>query len=134
MNQRVKFFITLGIAVIVIISFFWASNTITKTTGHAITGGAISSNVDTEALAKCLTASGAKMYGAYWCPHCQDQKTEFGTAVEYLPYVECDVKGPNAQVQACNDAGITGYPTWIINGKKYQGAQSLDKLKELAGC
>jgi len=22
------------------------------------------------ALAECLTESGAKFYGAYWCPHC----------------------------------------------------------------
>ena len=25
-------------------------------------------------------------------------------------------------------------PTWIINGQKYEGFQSIEKLKELTGC
>src|SRR5215467_2633829 len=46
-----------------------------------------------DAFAKCLTAKNAKMYGAYWCPHCQDQKEMFGSSFQYAPYVECGIKG-----------------------------------------
>ena len=35
----------------------------------------------TDALAQCLTAKGVKMYGAYWCSHCQNQKKAFGDVV-----------------------------------------------------
>jgi len=28
-------------------------------------------------FAQCLTDKGVKMYGAYWCPHCQAQKALF---------------------------------------------------------
>ena len=41
-------------------------------------------------LAKRLKAAGAKMYGAFWCSHCFDQKQDFGRdAMADFPYVEC---------------------------------------------
>jgi len=41
-------------------------------------------------LAQCLKDKGAKFYGSYWCPHCNNQKLAFGTrAAKKLPYVEC---------------------------------------------
>ncbi len=42
------------------------------------------------ALARHLKSVGAKMYGAYWCPHCHEQLSAFGQqAVLQLPYIEC---------------------------------------------
>jgi 2-hydroxychromene-2-carboxylate isomerase len=32
-------------------------------------------------------------------------------------------------VQACSDIGIRGFPTWVINGKNYEGEQSLENLE-----
>jgi hypothetical protein len=46
-----------------------------------------------DAFARCLTDRGVKMYGAWWCPHCQEQKEKFGASFEYVPYVECGIKG-----------------------------------------
>lgn len=80
-------------------------------------------------FAKCISLKGATMYGAEWCPHCQEQKKMFGDSFKYVSYVEC----PENQV-LCEQVGIEGYPTWIINGVKYPGAQSLETLKELTGC
>lgn len=41
-------------------------------------------------LARRLKEAGAKMYGAFWCSHCQEQKVSFGAeAQKDLPYVEC---------------------------------------------
>ena len=52
-------------------------------------------------LAKKLKAAGAKMYGAFWCSHCQEQKAEFGAAAQKdLPYVECYPQGYH-KVRAC---------------------------------
>ena len=41
-------------------------------------------------LAKRLKDAGAKMYGAFWCSHCHEQKEAFGAqAMKDFPYVEC---------------------------------------------
>ena len=43
-----------------------------------------------EQLAKRLKEAGAKMYGAFWCSHCHEQKEAFGSqAMKDFPYVEC---------------------------------------------
>jgi hypothetical protein len=45
-------------------------------------------------LAKRLAEVGAKMYGAFWCSHCYDQKDDFGAAaMREFPYVECFPEG-----------------------------------------
>jgi uncharacterized membrane protein len=84
-------------------------------------------------LARHLTAIGAKEYGAYWCPHCYDQKQLFGKqAFAILNYIECAPDGKNSQTQLCEKAGIKGFPTWEINGEFYPGLQPLKKLAELS--
>ncbi|NER83769.1 MAG: Vitamin K epoxide reductase, partial [Leptolyngbya sp. SIO1D8] len=85
-----------------------------------------------QALAEHLTDQGAIMYGAYWCPHCANQKELFGAAVKTLPYVECDPEGENAQPQLCQAKNLVGYPTWEINGELYPGVHSLEELAALS--
>jgi hypothetical protein len=86
------------------------------------------------ALAKHLTAIGAKEYGAFWCPHCFEQKQLFGKeAFGEVTYVECDPQGVAPKPQLCKDAGIEGFPSWEIKGQLYSGTQTLDKLAELSG-
>jgi|FLOH01.1.fsa_nt_gi parvulin-like peptidyl-prolyl isomerase len=89
---------------------------------------------DLAGFAQCITDSGAKMYGAYWCSHCNAQKELFGDAVEYIPYVECAIENQDGQNEACTNAGIQGYPTWVINNQQYTGEQTLEKLATLTGC
>lgn len=85
-------------------------------------------------LARHLTDVGAKEYGAFWCPHCYDQKQLFGKeAFAIIDYVECDPKGKNPRPQLCEQAGITGFPTWEINQKLYPGVQTLENLAQLSG-
>lgn len=80
------------------------------------------------ALAAHLKKVGAKMYGAYWCPHCAHQKEMFGEAFRDINYVECDPRGENPRPKLCKEAGVKGYPTWEINGKSLVGVQSLEEL------
>ncbi len=85
-------------------------------------------------LASYLTQIGAKMYGAWWCPHCHEQKELFGRqAWPSITYIECYDAGSNYQVKLCRDAGITGYPTWKINDQTLVGRQSLEDLADAAG-
>jgi uncharacterized membrane protein/glutaredoxin len=83
-------------------------------------------------LAQHLSATDAKMYGAYWCPHCHDQKQLFGeTAAKEIPYVECAEGGQNAQVSLCRSVeGLTGFPSWEVNGELLVGAQTLETLAD----
>ena len=67
-----------------------------------------------DTFAQCLKASGITFYGAFWCPHCQAQKKEFGSSEKYLPYVECSTPDGQSQTQVCKDKNITSYPTWIL--------------------
>lgn len=85
------------------------------------------------ALAEHLAKEDVLFYGASWCPHCQEQKRLFGASVSRLPYVECNLAGPNApQSSACTRAGIQSYPTWIINGRAIVG--QVLSLAELANA
>jgi uncharacterized membrane protein len=84
-------------------------------------------------LAQHLQTTNSRMFGAFWCPHCRDQKERFGAAATQIPYVECDPRGENPQVQLCRDKKIEGYPTWEIRGTLYSGDLSLDELARLSG-
>lgn len=84
-------------------------------------------------LARHLTASGVKLYGAYWCPHCVDQKALFGQAASLLPYVECDGRSPEGRPAECAAAAVRVFPTWDINGTRYEGVLSLERLAALTG-
>ena len=86
-------------------------------------------------FAKCITNSGAKMYGAYWCSHCKSQKESFGDSWKLINYVECDPKGENANPAECEEHGIKGYPTWIFgDGQRNAGSISLSSLAIKTGC
>lgn len=91
-------------------------------------------------LAVCLASKNITMYGADWCPHCQNEKKAFGDAFKQIPYVEC----PD-NPQKCIDAGIKGYPTWVwpdgyspvgllIKGKRLEGEQGIENLARESGC
>ncbi len=84
-------------------------------------------------LAKHLRKTGAKVYTAYWCPHCHTQKQRFGKqALSQLEVIECDRRGFKPQPQLCTAKKISGYPTWEIGGKFYPGTQSLENLAKLS--
>jgi len=86
-------------------------------------------------FAQCITDNGAVMYGAYWCPHCAEQKEKFGNSFKNVNYVECSLPDRQGKTQICNEAGITAYPTWeFANGQKMEGLLSLEELSLLTGC
>lgn len=145
-NKKAMVFLIAVIVVIlvgaVVVYFVSRKNTTADTTSQNSEQGNVAgvttqdSNKDPvwiEGLAKYLTEKGMVMYGASWCTHCQNQKKEFGDAVKYIDYVECDSSSPNANPDECKANDVTGYPTWIYQGKQYSGEQSLEKLAEITG-
>jgi hypothetical protein len=74
----------------------------------------------------------AKMYGAFWCSHCYEQKQTFGKeAMQQIPYIECAKDGLNSQTALCKEHKVPGYPTWEIGGQLYPGEQEIEELQEI---
>ncbi|MCM2325720.1 MAG: thioredoxin domain-containing protein [Candidatus Woesearchaeota archaeon] len=89
-------------------------------------------------FAQCLVDSGAVMYGAWWCPHCQEQKKEFGQSWRILKnnggYVECST-ADKQQTEFCSQQKIEGYPTWRFrNETELSGKVSFQSLAVKTGC
>ena len=92
-----------------------------------------------DAFATCITQSGAKMYGAFWCPHCQSQKAMFDTlftsSSKKLDYVECSTPDAKGQLEVCKTEKIDTYPTWRFgDGSQNKGEMTLQQLAEKTGC
>ena len=86
-------------------------------------------------FATCIADSGATFWGAFWCPHCLDQKRDFGKSADLLPYVECSTPDKRAQLQVCIDAEVTGYPAWdFADGERMEGRLPMETLAEKTSC
>lgn len=131
MNNKI-IITTVGIALVVVAGMFFLQKTEAGTPSENIVD--YSDSVLAE-FATCITDSGAKFYGAFWCSHCHNQKQAFGNAMNFLPYVECSTLDKKSQTEACKEAGITSYPTWVFgDGTILTGELPFDILEENTGC
>ena len=82
-------------------------------------------------IAKALRTKEAKLYGAFWCSHCHNQKQLLGReAMQLIDYIEC--AGENVdQLKICESKKIPGYPTWEIDGRLFAGEMTLDELQDI---
>lgn len=106
--------------------------------GIFIAGAIISDAQSTtipDSFAQCVTESGATMYGAFWCPHCESQKQSFGKSFDHINYVECSLPDRSGQTQICIDENIQSYPTWEFgDGSRELGEVPLELIAERTGC
>jgi len=79
-----------------------------------------------EEISKCI-GENSVLYTRLGCHFCQVQEEVFGENYQYLTTIDCFYNQ-----EECTD--ISGTPTWVIKGKKYEGVQSIKQLKELTGC
>jgi arsenate reductase-like glutaredoxin family protein len=95
---------------------------------------AISDNPDAvKALAKCLRATNATMYGTKDCGHCKAQKEMFGQYFRDVRFVDCRSSG--AASTECNKARVGKFPQWNFeNGRTVVREATLDKIAEVSGC
>jgi len=88
-----------------------------------------------DTFATCLGEQGAIFYGAFWCPHCRDQKALFGRSASKLPYIECSTPDGQGQTPKCTELGIESYPTWeFADGERVGGVLTLETLAERTSC
>jgi hypothetical protein len=96
-------------------------------------GMSVAADMDVRGFAECINNSGAKYYGAHWCPYCRKQNRLFGNDFKYVPYVACSQRGSRQQLDRCSH--ISGYPTWVFaNGKKRSSVLSFEELTKYTGC
>lgn len=120
-NNSGKLFIWGGIAIVVLIIV-------------AISFFDITSGGDYDEFAQCLSNNNVKMFGAFWCPHCAEQKALLGNSWKYIKYVECSLPD-RSSTQECVAEGIKSYPTWeFADGSRLQGVLPLNQLSELSNC
>ena len=79
-------------------------------------------------VAKCI-GENSILYTQLGCHACETQKDLFGESYQLLNKIDCYYNP-----EKCIDTNITATPTWIINGEKYVGVQSIEELKELTNC
>lgn len=89
-----------------------------------------------DSFARCIATKNAKMYGLYWCPHCADQKREFGSSFHYVPYIECASENdPHELTPACKAAGVKLFPSWQFGADPpKEGVLTLQELSQKTGC
>jgi rubredoxin len=116
----------IGIVVIIALVFYFSSSS---------SSGSSSGSGTYDTFAQCLTQNGAVMYGAFWCPHCAEQKKLFGASFSQVNYVECSTPDGKSQLPICTSAGIQSYPTWkFADGSTQGGVLSFAQLSAKTGC
>tara|TARA_B100001964_G_C13644428_1_gene341987 strand:+ start:63 stop:461 length:399 start_codon:yes stop_codon:yes gene_type:complete len=121
----------LAIIIVIFIALVFGVN---KSASHNLpaadnTDSAISSFVG------CLEEKQAVFYGAFWCPHCEDQKDLLEIKDDSDIYVECSTPDGNSQTSECAEIGIKSYPTWVFEGSRFKsGTLSLSELAAETGC
>lgn len=121
MSKEIQNKLVLSIIIIVVIGMFFFFSNMNQI---GITG----STTEIDKLSICLNKNSI-MYGSDSCPYCIKQKELFGDSFKYIKYIDC-LKNR----EACLNADIKAFPTWVINGKSYEGLKTLQELKELSGC
>ncbi|MEQ1500288.1 MAG: hypothetical protein ABL917_02890 [Parcubacteria group bacterium] len=95
-----------------------------------------------DGFAQCIkNTKTVTFFGAFWCPHCNEQKKRFGKSAKYLPYVECSTPDGKDRLPVCVNANITTYPTWdfatssiMASTTRITGEMELVDLAEKTGC
>ncbi|MDI9325591.1 MAG: hypothetical protein QM526_02315 [Alphaproteobacteria bacterium] len=102
MNSKIVLFVGVVIVLALAISLLISQNSQSK------------NSVPLGDLAQCLKEKKAVFYGAFWCPHCAEQKSLFGVHSKSLPYVECSTPDRKSQTEVCKKEEIQSYPTWKL--------------------
>ena len=125
-KSNTLYFFVLGAFIIIVVAVFLFSN---KETGPG----------KYDVLAQCIVDSGAKLYSAWWCPHCSDQKDAFGNSFKILDkegvHVECSPGGIRYFSEFCKSQGVSGTPTWAFpDGTKQSGKLPLEVIAQKTNC
>ena len=81
-----------------------------------------------ETVVECISEN-SQLIVKEGCLACASQKNILGGHLDKFDMVDCSV-----EAEKCMNLGIIRVPTWLIEGEKYEGVYSIEKLKDLTGC
>jgi hypothetical protein len=119
MNRKILSTLTTIFIVLAIAGILYYVTSI-KSTGAAVSEDAVK-----------YIGTHSVVYVQAGCIHCKEQEDLFGDSWKYINSVDCLSSEENRQ--ACILANITGTPTWVINGQKYEGRKTIAELENLTG-
>jgi hypothetical protein len=120
-----------GLGVIFALGNNRQKNTLSQNGSGEVAGAVSSQDNYIERLARHLSDSSMVLYGSSLSSETKDQKALFGEAITAIDYVDCDVAGNSSNPDECVGQDITIYPTWVYNGEKFEGEQSLSDLAKI---
>jgi parvulin-like peptidyl-prolyl isomerase len=97
------------------------------------TDGADQTETTTDApdtLPACLEEANAALYTTSWSPDSQGQIDELGDAANNVTQYDCS----GDDQATCEQAGITTYPTWELDGDQYEGYKTRTWLRNTLSC
>jgi hypothetical protein len=115
MDQKGKVLLTFILLVLFVSAFYLFSEWVSKTTGYIV------GEDERTKVALCLGEKNTSLYGDIRQKNTALQLNEFGSAIKFVNYHECN---------NCFDV----LPVWIIDNKKYIGYYNLTSIKSIAGC
>ncbi len=79
-----------------------------------------------EEVAKCI-GENSVLYTKLGCHFCETQEELFGDSYKYLTVIDCFFENDKC-------GSIRATPTWLIDGKYYEGWEKVKTIQELTGC
>ncbi|MEK6936430.1 MAG: hypothetical protein AABW67_06600 [Nanoarchaeota archaeon] len=126
-NLSKGIFISMIVLFVLVIGFYFVSNSITKYTGFSISEKD-SALEEGSIFESCLQEQDIILY--INTNNLQSLKEiQLFDYLQYFKMINCF--GNN---KICLDNGISSFPSWVINKNKIEKDISLDELKEISGC
>lgn len=121
MDVQRRVVISVFVLILLIVGLYYFTDWFSKVTGY-FTG-----EDERVKLADCLVNENSALFVTQNCLDCEKQLDIFGSeGTKHLPIIEC------SSLDDCPSA--SGFPSWIIGGKKLAGVHDVDSLKEFSGC
>lgn len=140
MNKKWKVFLSFGALITLIgLGIFFTvgenkNQNIADENGSGEVAGA-TSNTRTDYLARLsrhLNDSNMVLYGSNQSAETKEQTDLFGEVIKEIDYVDCDAAVNSSNPDECIGQNITVYPTWVYQGEKFEGVQTLSELAKIS--
>lgn len=123
MNSKQRILITIGIGIVLVLGFFFITDSITKHTGFSI------SESKEDDFGFCLKEQGINLYINTDEPAKTLKKMILFDYLQYFQITNCLINN-----QECLKNNVNSFPTWVINGDKINKDINLNELSEYSGC
>lgn len=123
MKSKQRLLITIGIGIVLVLGFFFITDSITKHTGFSI------SESKEDNLASCFKEQEISLYINTDEPAKTLKKIILFDYLQYFQITNCLNNN-----QECLKNNVNSFPTWIINENKIDRDISFNELSEYSGC